>query len=854
MASPPEDPPDLEAALAQISALRAELEASRTALARLQRLCDHAPDTLVLHDAEGRLLAFNAAAARDHGYSREELGALRIGELVPRTTEVGAPDRPAWDTRPLEGAISLETTHRHRDGRELTFETIVAPVDPVAPAAPDGDARQFAVIGHDPSERKRADRERQRVERRFRAIFDAAPVGVISLDAHRAILAANAALARMCGVDDPATLVGRSFDALLVSEDADEAAGRLAALVMGGSDTERFECQLAGALATDGTGGLPRGVEVSALVDRNVAGAERELMVFVEDVSERRRTEDQRQRMFEQLDELVAMRTEELSGANDRLRAEINERRRTEVALQEAKLAAESANRAKSQFLASMSHELRTPLNAIIGYAEILMEDAEDEGREDEVVDLEKIRGAGRHLLGIINDILDLSKVEAGKVELFFEDVDLAKLVREVMTTIRPLANRGGNELDLQLRSHPEVLHTDVTRLRQILFNLLSNACKFTEEGQVTLSIDEVASEEGPGLRFVIADTGVGMNPGQLEKLFVPFTQADASTTRKFGGTGLGLSISDRFAKMLGGRIEVASTFGQGSTFTVWIPIEHPEQAESRAHRSSSTMKMAAVREARDEGLEHPRVLVVDDDPEARDLLARLLGREGYPVSQAASGTEALEMARTDPPGLITLDVLMPGMDGWAVLSRLKETPELASIPVIIVSLVRDRGMAYALGAADFLSKPVERDKLLASIHRFDEGEPPFTILVVDDEADARDLIARALQREDWAVRTATNGLDALDEMRAEKPDLVVLDLMMPGMDGFEVLEHVRSDPGLRDLPVVVVTAKDLADSERENLSRRVASVMQKGSYSREHLLECVAREADRVRRRGITP
>ena len=321
----------------------------------------------------------------------------------------------------------------------------------------------------------------------------------------------------------------------------------------------------------------------------------------------------------------------------------------------------EAASEHKSAFLASMSHELRTPLNAIIGYSEMLSETAQDEGQDEFLPDLAKIRDAGRHLLGLINDILDLSKIEAGKMDLYLEDVDLASLIEEVRSIVEPLAAGNANRLEIACPVALPTLHTDRTKLKQSLLNLLSNAGKFTHQGQIRLEVSPADAE----VSFIVSDTGIGMTEAQLGRLFQAFSQADVSTTRQYGGTGLGLAITKHFCEMLGGRITVESTPGQGSTFTITLPDR----------------RQAIPAVARPEGAEHaPLVMIVDDDPNARDLLAATVRREGYRVIEATDGATALALAREWHPDIITLDVLMPRMDGWAVLTAIKSDPELAEI------------------------------------------------------------------------------------------------------------------------------------------------------------------------------
>ena len=502
-----------------------------------------------------------------------------------------------------------------------------------------------------------------------------------------------------------------------------------------------------------------------------------------------------------------------------------------------AKEAAEQANRTKSSFLANMSHELRTPLNAIIGYSEMLHEEAQDRGLEEFGPDLEKIYGAGKHLLALINDILDLSKIESGKMELFLEDFDVRGLVRDVQSTIHPLVAKNQNRLDVHLADDVGGMHADVTRVRQVLFNLLSNACKFTEKGTITMDVRrDVGTPDEEALLFSVADTGIGLTEEQLGRLFHAFTQADASTSRRYGGTGLGLVISRRFCQMMGGDIAVTSVHGKGSNFTARLPVSVSDKR--------GTPALASTRRAPGAGVAAPptgprtRVLVIDDDQTARELLQRGLEKEeGFEVILAAGGEDGVRLAREKKPDVITLDVLMPGIDGWAVLKALKSDPATASIPVVMVSMVDDKDIGYALGASDYVLKPFDRDGLAEVLRRYKGKEPVCPVLVVEDDPATRDVIRRTLEGDGWEVTEAANGRLALSAVSAKVPDLILLDLMMPEMDGFEFVAELRRNEAWRRVPVVVVTAKDLTREDRERLDGYVRRVFQKGAFSRDELI-----------------
>jgi CheY-like chemotaxis protein len=488
-----------------------------------------------------------------------------------------------------------------------------------------------------------------------------------------------------------------------------------------------------------------------------------------------------------------------------------------------------------------MSHELRTPLNAIIGYSEMLREEAEDDGRDEAASDLGKIHTAGKHLLGLINDILDLSKIEAGKMDLYLESFDVEEMVRGVVDTIRPLVEKNSNTLEVACDDDLGQIRADLTKLRQALFNLLSNASKFTEGGTIRLDATREEIDGREWVAFKVADTGIGMTPEQVAKLFRPFTQADASTTRKYGGTGLGLTITRRFCQMMGGDVFVESEPGQGSTFTIRLPAAVPDQRVEPAE--------AIGPEPIHDGSGGSVVLVIDDDPTVRELMARSLGREGFRVITAGSGEEGLRLARQVLPEAITLDVMMPGMDGWSVLSALKSDPTLAEIPVIMVTIVDDKNLGYALGAADYLTKPIDRDKLAAVLRKHRREPSRGSALVVEDDEATRELLRQMLEEDDWSVAEAENGLVGLDRVAQSPPDLILLDLMMPEMDGFAFAAELRRHEAWRTIPIVVVTAKELNEEERERLDGNVHRILQKGTYSKDDLMVLIRRElADRIR------
>lgn len=538
-------------------------------------------------------------------------------------------------------------------------------------------------------------------------------------------------------------------------------------------------------------------------------------------------------RAFQRMAQEVATREQNLAQAVDRRTAQLAESMKV---AQLASAQAEEASQTKSKFLANMSHELRTPLNAIIGYSEMLVEEIADQGTPELIPDVEKIHGAGKHLLGLINNILDLSKVEAGRMELFLETFEIAPLLKEVTDTLIPLADKNHNKLAISCPDEIGSMRADVTKLRQSLFNLLSNASKFTQNGTITLAVEQ--SEPG-WIIFQVSDTGIGMTPTQQAKLFQSFTQADASTTRRYGGTGLGLVITRQFCELMGGSIQVESEAEQGTTFTIRLPkTVQPlgptqmglPQAQAKTGTTSTTL-LSSIAGA-------STILVIDDDPAARDIMQRFLSREGFNSILTSSGEEGLRLAKERSPAAILLDVKMPNLNGWEVLSRLKSDPELANIPVVMVTFVDDQSLGSALGAVDYVLKPVNYGRLLSLLQPYRTESSVSSVMVVEDNADNREMIYRQLTKAGWRVLEAENGRIALEMLAEEQPEIVLLDLMMPEMDGFEFIRELRQHPQWRSLPVVVLTAKDLTLEERDWLEGQTQRIYQKGSSSKQRLIE----------------
>ena len=491
---------------------------------------------------------------------------------------------------------------------------------------------------------------------------------------------------------------------------------------------------------------------------------------------------------------------------------------------------ANQATEMKSGFLANMSHELRTPLNVIMGITELLKEDAEDEGQTDMIEPLERVHRSSTHLLQLINDILDLSKIEAGKIELHVETIKLDSLLDDIRASAAILVQKNENTFEMDVDDGLGIVNTDLVRLKQILTNLVGNACKFTTSGQIKLHVYSPPANEGQSSRLIfdVSDTGIGMTEEQMDGLFEEFKQADSSTTKKFGGTGLGLAISRSLAQLLGGDITVKSVYGKGSTFQLTIP-----------YTPSGTEKLTAMQSETPATMPNPgtTILVVDDSKVARQNICNGLHRQGFITCEAGDGAEALRIAREVIPDAITLDISMPDIMGWDVLAALKASEETQHIPVILCSVLDKTQRGISLGAVEHLTKPVDRSKLRATILKHINDCAAMTVLVVDDESSVRQQIQRALNDDNIDVIEAEHGEDALEQIAVRTPDLIILDLMMPRMDGFELLEQLRRKNETGGIPIMILTSKELDKAERELLETATQNIFSKGQNSIEEIV-----------------
>ncbi|HLB02148.1 MAG TPA: response regulator [Nitrospiria bacterium] len=519
----------------------------------------------------------------------------------------------------------------------------------------------------------------------------------------------------------------------------------------------------------------------------------------------------------QELERKVQERTQELAQKN--------------VLFQAAMEQAQESDRLKTQFLANMSHELRTPLNAIIGFSQVMLEGIDGEISEIQRKDLTAIYNSGMHLLGLINDILDIAKIEAGRMELNLEMINLGEVIQSVMATSKALLKGKEIELKMEVAEGLPILRADKIRIRQIILNLVGNAAKFTTKGFISIS----AVEDHNTVKISVTDTGLGIREKDIPRLFKEFGQLDASTTRNYGGTGLGLALVKRFVEMHGGRVWAESNFGVGSTFSFVLPLQQPTRPEPQEH-SPIPIERPSDSPAKVDG---PLVAVIEDDPLAISLFDRYLSSENYRVVGVIPDDHVLDQIKALRPQTILLDILMGPRDGWAILHELKADADTKHIPVIMCSILQKDKKGYALGAVDYLVKPVDKGELLQALARLGTI---YDVAVIDDDPKAVRILENVLSDQKYRVHSAYDGASGLAMIREKRPDMVLLDLMMPGMDGFEVVEAVKKDPEICHIPIVILTAKDLTGADRERLNGKVSTLIQKSTVSEIQLMTDVAK------------
>lgn len=569
------------------------------------------------------------------------------------------------------------------------------------------------------------------------------------------------------------------------------------------------------------------------------------VQAIVQDISERKAAEEKIKEYSENLEGMVKERTSELESAQgamlnlvEDLNKSKDELEKRALKLEEMNIKIQEATHLKSRFLANMSHELRTPLNSIIGYTGILLQGIVGELNDEQKRQLKMVSESGRSLLDLINDILDLSKIEAGKIEIIPAQFDVREFVRMVEKMVLPLVEEKGLTIHVLISEDvPSVVYNDKSRIKQVLVNLLSNATKFTESGEIQLTVG-IAELEGEAkqstIQFSVTDTGIGIKPENLTDIFDEFKQIESPLKIKPGGTGLGLAISKKMVEMMGGRIRVESEYGKGSCFQFTIPIKE----------IPAPKKPAILPETIDRSKK--LILTIDDEVESQEILKLYLENEGYEVIQAYNAMEAMELAGKYRPLAITLDILMPGKDGWDILQDLKKDPQTEGIPVICISILDNREMGLTLGAFEYLTKPIDKDQLIRELKRLEKRFEIYDILIVDDEPKDVELMAKYLE-ENYTVSKAYGGEEGLLRVRESRPDLIILDLMMPDTDGFEVIARLKKSDETKDIPIIIVSAKKLVQEEVEYLNKNIEKIIRKGDFSSEELLADIKKALEEI-------
>jgi PAS domain S-box-containing protein len=765
---------------------------------RYRSLFDRVPVGLYRTTPEGQIVDANPALAQILGHgSRENLLTADAGGFY-----ASLEDRERWQLLlQREGLVrDFEVRFRRPDGSVIW-------VNDTARAVTDEQGKVLYYEGsmEDITERKKAEEELHKYqehleelveartaelresEERYRTLFDGVPVGLYRTTPSGQILDMNAAVVQMFGAENRDEVPTEVTEANIYVDPEERA--RWQALMEHEGVVRDFEAAV-----------------------RRLDGS----VMWMSDTARAVRDEEGQVLYYE--------------GSLE----DITERKRAEEELRQAKEEAEAANQAKSSFLANMSHELRTPLNAIIGFTRLVKRRSGELLPHKQLDNLDKVLVSADHLLGLINDVLDLSKIEAGRTDVRPATFNLEPLIDACLQTVRPLVKSEELRLVKEIGPDLPMLFTDQDKVRQILINLVCNAVKFTEKGSVTVSVQR----QGEAVVLAVADTGIGIPDDALESIFKAFQQVDSSTTRRYGGTGLGLSISLQLARLLGGDIKVESKVGVGSTFTVTLPVCYVV--------APRTVVTAPVPEPQSEVMTvetggGPVVLAIDDDSNVIYLLQENLTEAGYQVVGATSGEEGLQKARELEPFVIILDILMSPKDGWQILRELKADAATQDIPVVVLSIVDNQEMGYRLGACDYLVKPFDRGAILGTLARIAprpaESER-VDLLVVDDDPQVVDLVRQLLEDDPYVVRSASDGEEALRVIYQRCPDVILLDLLMPQLDGFGVIERLQESAEHCHTPVIVLTAKELTPEELTQLRKKVSSVMRKQGLDRDTLLQ----------------
>ena len=772
------------------------------------------PVAIVILDKDNIVTSWNPAAEKLFGYSESEALGHSIIDLVNKGEN--REESFGFARRMARGeAVHSITRRSTKDGRDIEVELFAVPV------LLDENLAGTFVIYHDITELKRAEAVILESERRLADIINFLPDATLVIDKEGKVIAWNRAIEEMTGIPAAEMLGKDQYEYALPFYG--ERRPILIDLVL--IPQEEFEqkkyvqIKRTGEILTGETftPALPHGSRYLFALAAPLHDIEGNIVGAIETIRD------------------------------------ITERKHAEEELQKAKAEAEQANQAKSAFLANMSHELRTPLNAIIGFTRIVRRKGENLLPEKQTENLDKVLTSADNLLNLINTVLDIAKIEAGRMDVLPATFRVHPLIDLCVNTAQPLL-RPTVSLEKRVDGNVTTIYSDQDKIRQIVLNLLSNAAKFTDKGKITLAV----RQDGKSLRIAVSDTGIGIKAEALPTIFKEFEQADKTTTRRYGGTGLGLTISRNLARLLGGDLTVESVFGEGSTFTLILPVHFVHIERDLSQLEASPLPASDVQPVADAqttqnaeaNMANKHILVIDDDPDAVYLLQENLDQQEFRVSGYRNGRDGLQAARQQQPQVILLDILMPGTDGWQILHELKNDPVTARIPVILHSIVDKKALGLQLGAADYLLKPLDPAAVQEALERVIIQDAPRAkrVLVVDDDITVIDILRQDLPESGFILDSAPDGLEGLKSIEAHRPDILLLDLMMPRLDGFGVIDRLRADPKMRDLPIIVLSAKDLTPEEATRLKETVTVVLKKQGFQGERL----AAEIKRVARRGV--
>ncbi|MCG6550919.1 MAG: response regulator, partial [Candidatus Magnetominusculus sp. LBB02] len=839
--------------------VQAEME-----MLKLYNAIEQSSESVIITDRNGKIEYVNPAFERVTGYSRAEITG-RNPRMLKSGRQPKSFYKELWDTI-LSGSIWHGEFSNRRKGGEIYYED--ATITPIKDK--DGAITHFVAMKNNVTARKIAEAEaaKKNSELEIRARYDAVYARAIAIfsttfDQKQAMSDLLALLSTALPFPCTAFYSYDEWAGMLICESS---YGTSSSIKKEFALTEGIVGQsvISGrAIEVTGSNDFPLTIETGllsiapqAVVVQPVFYQGKVMGALV--VASVAPLSDFDRGFIERLTINIAISLQNLKQYNDM--KELSEQiklRGNEIAQKNIQL--EESNRLKSEFLANMSHELRTPLNAIIGFSEILKDGILGdlgEGQKEYVVD---IFNSGQHLLSLINDILDLSKIEAGKMTLDLDKLDIPYMLGNSLSIIKEKAQANGVSLKINVHESVGSMYADARKFKQIVYNLLSNAVKFTPaSGTVTLAADTATFDSGKFLEVSVTDTGIGMSKEGMAKLFRPFEQIDGSLSRKYEGTGLGLAMVKRLVELHGGTIEVASEEGKGSMFTFRIPYREQgilQTSPTEIETERVEMETAAPTPVPEQA-KQPLVLIVEDDDNSAQLIRIQLESEGYRTVRAVSADRGLTIALQEVPDLITLDIMLPDMHGLDFLKKMKENAELRHIPVVIISLVADRSKGFSLGASDVLQKPVTRDDLIAAVRHLgilpQDTARPLRVLAVDDDPKAVEIVCRYLQNEGCEVLSAYGGKEAIEVAMRELPDLIVLDLMMPEMTGFDVVRALKDMPETAAIHIIILTAKIITEEDRSTLNNNVLKILQKGNFDKTDLI-AEARRAMRGRYHGQT-